>query len=90
MKLTEERRSELLDMANSLSNEDLRYFLDINSDRLMVYCGFIENRVVSDEVLWCSLNGGKVQINLANSETDLRDNTSWHYALYGNRKDGDK
>lgn len=90
MSLTEERREELLEIANSLSNEDLRYLLDINSDRLTVYCGFIENRLVCDDVLWCTLNGSKVQLNLTHCETDLRENTAWHYALYGNRNDGDK
>jgi hypothetical protein len=80
---------EILDLANNLTNENLRYLLDIMSDRLMVHCGVIENRCVGDDVGWCTLNGSKVQLNLQHCETDLRENKSWAWALYGERNETD-
>jgi hypothetical protein len=83
---------EVIDVSNNLTNENLRFLLDIMSERLMVYCGTIDNRCLSDEVRCCTLNGGMVQINLMNSQKDLRENASWHRMLYGTNpiKKGDE
>jgi len=80
------KREKLLKLANKLSNEDLLYLLNVSTDRLSVYCGYIDNRCVTDDVLWCSMNGTKIQLNLMHCEEDLRKNRSWHYALYGTKE----
>ena len=81
------KNEDILELSNNLTNENLRFLLDVMAERITVHCGTIDNRCVGDDILCCTLNGSKVQINLMHSEKDLKENDSWHWALYGDRND---
>ena len=74
----------LWEVANKLSNEDLCHLINMVSERLSVFVGVVDNKIIEDRVLWASLNGATVQINLHSCElADLRQNEEWAWALNG-------
>ena len=74
----------LWEVVNKLSNEDLCHLINMVSERLSVFVGVVDNKIIEDRVLWASLNGATVQINLHSCELgDLRQNEEWAWALNG-------
>ena len=61
---------ELVDIANSLSNDDLCQLMNIVSERLFVYYGAYNNCQLTSDVHFACLNGASVQINTVSSEYD--------------------
>ena len=62
--MKEPRMKELIEIANSLSNEDVCHLLDMLSDRMMVWVSDEDGNSSLIDVENADLNGSSVQINL--------------------------
>ena len=82
------KHSEILEIANSLSNEDICHLIFILSDRIDVYIGKMDRMQIASTISSVCLNGPTVQINLETAELDdMRENDWIHDAcltLFGN------
>ena len=77
-----DRKKELLDFANDLSNEDLCFLINCMANRCEVYFGSLAKCVLSSEVMDACINGTIVQINCKNAELDdLREDDFFKYAI---------
>lgn len=61
---------ELLNIANSLSNDDLCTLLNMVSDRLFVFYGVHDNMQQTSDVAFACLNGASVQINTESADQE--------------------
>ena len=57
------RTEELINIVNSLSNDDLMFIMNVCSDRITVYIGSYKNRMISFNGVDCCSNGCFIQIN---------------------------
>ena len=82
------KHRKILNIANSLSNEEICRLIFILSDRIDVYIGRMGRMQIASTISSVSLNGPSVQINLETAELDdMRENDWIHDAcltLFGN------
>jgi hypothetical protein len=64
------KTEDLLEIANSLSNDDLCHLINMVSDRLFVFYGVHDKMQQSSNVTFACLNGACVQINTESSDQD--------------------
>ena len=64
------KTEDLLEIANSLSNDDLCHLLNMVSDRLFVFYGVHDKMQQSSNVTFACLNGACVQINTESADQD--------------------
>jgi hypothetical protein len=73
---------EIIELANTLSNEDLCTLINAVAPRLDIYVGSMGRVQISTEVEHASLNGMTVQINTAMAQLeDMREDDGIQYAL---------
>lgn len=76
--MNRERREEVIDIANGLSNDDICFLLNLISDRALVFVGAMGGRVIDCPIEWVSLNGALIQISLESSAFDsIADHSDW-------------
>ena len=68
--MNRERMDQLIEVANGLSNDDLCYLINLISDRCDVFIGSMGGRLLESQIVWASLNGVQIQINLDTCELD--------------------
>jgi|TARA_R100000482_G_C5082827_1_gene126961 hypothetical protein len=64
------KTEELLDIANSLSNDDLCTLINMVSDRLFVFYGVHDNMQQMSDVTFACMNGASVQINTESAQQE--------------------
>ena len=64
------KTEDLLEIANSLSNDDLCHLINMVSDRLFVFYGVHENMQQMSDVSFACLNGACVQITTESADLD--------------------
>jgi len=75
-------QEKLVDIANSLSNEDLCHLISMLADRFDVYYGCHNKVMLSSGVEFACPNGATVQINCKTADLeDLKEDTAFLYAL---------
>ena len=57
------RTEELINIVNSLSNDDLMFIMNVCSDRITVYVGSYKRHMISYNGIDCCSNGCLIQIN---------------------------
>jgi hypothetical protein len=73
---------EIIELANTLSNEDLCTLINAVAPRLNIYLGSMGGVCISTEVGYACLNGMTVQINTEMAQLDdMRENDGIQYAL---------
>tara|TARA_R110002033_G_scaffold165873_1_gene204186 strand:+ start:994 stop:1269 length:276 start_codon:yes stop_codon:yes gene_type:complete len=73
---------DIINLANTLSNEDLCTLINAVAPRLDIYVGSMGRVQISTEVEHASLNGMTVQINTAMAQLDdMREDDGIQYAL---------
>ena len=77
-----ERFSEIIDLANTLSNEDLCTLINAVASRLDIYVGSLGRVCISTEVEHACMNGMTVQINTVMAQLDdMREDLGIEYGL---------
>tara|TARA_B110000977_G_C10649906_1_gene327536 strand:- start:26 stop:310 length:285 start_codon:yes stop_codon:yes gene_type:complete len=77
-----DRFLEIIDLANTLSNEDLCTLINAVAPRLNIYVGSMGRVCISSEVGHACLNGMTVQINTEMAQLDdMREDDGIQYAL---------
>jgi len=77
-----ERFSEIIDLANTLSNEDLCTLINAVAPRLDIYVGALARVCISTEVEHACMNGMTVQINTVMAQLDdMREDSGIQYGL---------
>ena len=73
---------ELVNLANSLSNDDVCFLLNALSDRMTVFYGCLNRVQLSSDVAWVCTNGVSIQINTDSAELeDLIEDRAFSYAI---------
>ena len=77
-----ERFLEIIDLANTLSNEDLCTLINAVASRLDIYVGSLGRVCISTEVEHACMNGMTVQINTVMAQLDdMRQDSGIEYGL---------
>tara|TARA_B100000767_G_C19332936_1_gene356459 strand:+ start:238 stop:519 length:282 start_codon:yes stop_codon:yes gene_type:complete len=77
-----ERFLEIIDLANTLSNEDLCTLINAVASRLDIYVGSLGRVCISTEVEHACMNGMTVQINTVMAQLDdMREDSGIEYGL---------
>jgi len=77
-----ERFLEIIDLANTLSNEDLCTLINAVASRLDIYVGSLGRVCISTEVEHACMNGMTVQINTVMAQLDdMREDLGIEYGL---------
>ena len=77
-----ERFLEIIDLANTLSNEDLCTLINAVASRLDIYVGSLGRVCISTEVEHACMNGMTVQINTVMAQLDdMREDSGIQYGL---------
>jgi hypothetical protein len=69
---SEERREELIDLANNLSNVDICFLLNLfaGDKKMRLFVGVLDNSCVLTELSHVTLNGMDLQLNAASCDLD--------------------
>lgn len=77
-----DRFLEIIDLANTLSNEDLCTLINAVASRLDIYVGSLGRVCISSEVEHACMNGMTVQINTVMAQLDdMREDSGIQYGL---------
>jgi hypothetical protein len=77
-----DRFEEIIELANTLSNEDLCTLINAVAPRLDIFVGSMGNVCISTEVENACMNGMTVQINSVMAQLDdMREDSAIQYAL---------
>ncbi len=77
-----DRFEEIIELANTLSNEDLCTLINAVAPRLDIYVGLMGRVCISSEVEHACMNGMTVQINTVMAQLDdMREDSAIQYAL---------
>ena len=73
---------DVIEIFNSLSNNDLCKLINMMGDRADIYIGCLGRTCISTEITWACMNGAGIQINTKLSELeDIREDDSVNIAI---------
>ena len=82
MEVSKKRHQEIINLANTLSNDDLCTLINAVSSRLDVYLGSIGLVCISTEVEYAHMNGMTVQVNTTMAQLDdMREDDQIQHAM---------